>query len=123
MSQGRPVITCDVCISRETAESLRGLDVWVAAVKVKVDEEREYLWRELIGRQVYDPSQAVVGSVNKICNYGTADIVVVVHAEKGELEIPLVETYFEMSFKRTDRHLTLVVPIDTFEGLWTKQNP
>lgn len=122
MSQGYPVISCDASVSRNDSESLRGTPIWVSCNVVKVDETSgEYLWSDLIGRSLFDSSEALIGTVVRIVNYGSADIVVIKENERGELEIPLVPTYFSMAFKRGEDHLHLVVPGDTFSGLWSSE--
>ena len=88
---------------------------------VKVDEKTEYLWSELIGRKVKDSEAAVLGQILRINNYGSTDIAVIGHDEKGELEIPLVPVYFAMDFGRSDSVLHLVVPAETFSGLWSSE--
>jgi len=121
MSQGYPVVTCDACLSRNDAEALRGVAVWVSAHRVKIDDQHEYLWSDLVGRAVVDSDQAVVGTILRVCNYGSADIVVLGHEQKGELEIPFVATYFDMNFKRGDGQLLMVVSGATFAGLWSSE--
>ena len=52
--QERPVIKCSLAIDRTAAELLRGMSIWAEASTIKVDDSKEFLLKDLIGRSVID---------------------------------------------------------------------
>lgn len=120
-AQDRSVISIEQCTSREAAEALAGLPIWIAAVHVAIDEQTEYLWSDITGRVVVAPEGEILGEVMRVVNYGASDVVVIVDQVRGHLEVPFVANFFDMGFTRGEHELRLTVPVTTFDGLWTKQ--
>ncbi|MEZ4742206.1 MAG: ribosome maturation factor RimM [Bdellovibrionota bacterium] len=114
----RSLLTVEGLIDRTAIERYVGEKVWVLAEELVFDEASEYLWKDLIGKNVLDVNGKIIGEVCSVNNHGASDIVGIAN-EKGEtLELPFVPTYFVMDFLAADKNLYLLVEKDTFDGLW-----
>ena len=90
-----------------SAESFKGLKVWVPASEVEVDED-EYLWEDLIGCEVLrDGSDELLGRVEALEEYGAQDNLLIRTSEEAEVQgewlIPFIEE--------------IVVEVDLEEGV------
>ncbi len=76
------------------AESLKGMKIWVPYDDVEV-AVNEFLWDDLIGCQVYDVGNELMGTVTALEEYGAQDILVVGtpegSSEPGEWMLPFIE--------------------------------
>ncbi len=115
---GRPLISVDEIQSKEQAEEINGLAIWVNESKICVDEQTEYLWDDIINRDVYDVDSRLMGKVTHIYNAGASDVITLENEDKI-LELPLVKGYFDMSFKQGEKELKLLVSSDDFGDLWS----
>ncbi len=115
----RPVVACREITTREAAEQLIAQIVWCEREKLKIDEADEYLWADLVGKEVRDFKDASVGHIREVGNFGASDIVRLVHPTRGVLEIPFVRSYFDMTFKSEDPFLRLLVTLDVFDEAWS----
>jgi 16S rRNA processing protein RimM len=115
----RQVLSLRGLTSREAAESLISLAIWCARDDVMIDENEEYLWADLIGKEVLDSDGQHVGQIKEVGNFGASDIVRLVHAKKGVLELPFVRQYFEMSFSKDQSQVRLLFPLAHFEEFWS----
>ena len=75
------------------------------------------MWHDIVGKRVVDNSGKELGTIISIDNYGAADIVVI-EAEKGLLPVSFVSTYFDMSFKRKDELIKMLVDVEIFDESW-----
>ena len=80
LSHARPsksmlIVRFDGVTSREAAEALRGLDLYVdRSVLPQIEEEDEYYLSDLIGMTVKDIEGNIVGHVRAIPNFGADDL-------------------------------------------------
>lgn len=120
---GRPALKCEGISDRTTAETLTGQSVWVEAAQIHVDESKEYLLSDLKERRVVDSNGVPVGVVEEVyvSPSGGVNIIVLDEKKNADIEIPMVETYINMNFKRGEAVLHLVVPVDTFEEIWNER--
>ena len=96
--------------TREQAESLKKLKIWVAREAVAVDDD-EYLWEDLINCEVYAKG-VLMGIVVALEAYGAQDILCI-HTLKdmdvqGEWLIPFTEDVvqsLDLEARRIDIHL------------------
>jgi len=114
----RSIIRVSTSQSRNSAESISGFQIFVEKSCVPIDDD-EFLWDDLSGMALVDSDGTEVGVIESVENLGASDFVVVVSEKNGTLEIPVVATYFDMTFA-TDP-LQLIVPLATFDGLWSKK--
>lgn len=78
---------------RNAAEALRGTELGVARDALPDLPEHQTYVSDLIGMEVRDEADALVGKVTDIVNYGASDIVVIDTAS-GELMLPYAEPFF-----------------------------
>ena len=74
-------------LSREAANSLKGVAIQVDRSDFPVPEPGEYYWSDLIGCRVEDPTGAPLGTVSDIDDHGAQQVL---HLDNGLL-IPFVE--------------------------------
>ena len=105
--------------SREAVDDHKGQALWCQRQDLEIDETSEYLWADLIGRQVLDLSGELIGVTEQIQNHGASDILTLRSRETGRyLDIPLVESYVRMDFGRIGSPLQLTVNADVFDEAW-----
>ena len=116
MQSGRPLIQVEDINVKEKVKSYIGQAIWARRVAFDVDSD-EYMWHDVVGKKVVDNSGKELGTIISIDNYGAADIVVI-EAEKGLLPVSFVSTYFDMSFKRKDELIKMLVDVEIFDESW-----
>lgn len=90
IQQGRPVIAFDGIESMDDAEALAGLELWMPAAELGELPGNTYYRHDLIGCDVRDTHDAVVGRVSGV--EGTLERSYLVVARKGgEVMIPMVD--------------------------------
>ncbi len=115
---GRSLLITDKLQDREAASHLNGKAIWVKREQVKLDNNKEYLWHDLIGKKVFDCNDLYVGEICDIQNYGASDVVFIKNKADQQASLPFVAHYFMMDFVATDERIELVVPSKTLEELW-----
>jgi 16S rRNA processing protein RimM len=85
--QGRPILTLEGVGSIDDAERLAGLDVWVRQDSLAPLPEKTYYRHDLIGCEVRDTADALVGRVTAV--EGTIDRSYLVI--DGDVMLPLVD--------------------------------
>ena len=120
--QKRPVMKCSLAGDRTAAELLTGMSIWVDESTVHVDNSKEYLLKDLIGRVVIDSDGSGVGVVEDVFQMpASINIVVVKDDQSADIDIPMIKDYVDMDFKRGGKELRLVVPVSTFEDVWNSR--
>jgi len=82
---------------RNQALAMRGLAIFVdkAALTGSLDDD-DYLWHDLIGCQAMDQQHTLLGTISRLENYGSSDILVIQAPEKrGEWMIPFTEAIIQ----------------------------
>ena len=80
------------CDTRDQAEAWQGYTIAVPRADFVETEEGEYYWTDLIGMNVINHEQVVLGSVHSLLQTGAHDVLVV-RGEHGEKLIPFVEAF------------------------------
>ena len=120
--QGRAVVSSPAIEDRNAAEALTGLPIWIDAATLHVDDAEEYLWSDVVGRQVISSDGDVLGQVMTIRNYGASDVLEIQRpSDFAVASIPMVATWVDMGFKRGETTLHLVVPSDHLAELWEQR--
>ena len=117
-SGGRSVLALKELADRSAIERLRGAGVYALREQIEVDDAAEYLWADIVGRQVVDRAGCEVGVVDVVNNFGASDIVYIKSVTGLSLGVPFVQEYFEMDFDTAGGDLRLAVSKDIFEGCW-----
>lgn len=92
---GRQIVRFEGCSSREDAEELRG--AVLLRDRADVPLEADAFWSdELIGREVVDPSGAVVGIVEATLDGPAHDYLVVARPDGGEALVPAVSELLDI---------------------------
>ena len=78
---------------RNVAETLKGREFFAEAAALPALAPHQRYVDELIGLRVVDASQAAIGTVRDIVNYGASDIVVI-DTPTGELMLPYAAQFF-----------------------------
>lgn len=119
LQSGRPLLQCQELRTREAAEELLLQPIWCAREALQLDEEAEYLWADLIHKEVVDSKGKRLGRIQEIGNFGASDLVRIRDEEGRILELPLVSAYFDMNFHSSDSQLRLIVEADLFDETWS----
>jgi 16S rRNA processing protein RimM len=120
--QERPVVTSAQIESRTEAEALTGLPIWIDASLLEVDDEAEYLWSDLVGRQVVGSDGEELGQILAVRNYGASDVIEIQRSSDFAVaSIPMVPAWVNMGFRRGEGTLHLVVPGSHLAELWEQR--
>lgn len=114
----RVVAKLEQLSDRTAVEAWKGAKLSCLRDQLSVDDSSEYLWQDLISKNVIDPKGQLVGKVVRVENYGASDVVEISDGSQRLLAIPLVSSYFDMSFKAGDEFLRLIVSAETFDEAW-----
>lgn len=88
--QGRPIVALEGIGSMNDAEALAGADIWVRASEIAPLPGGTFYRHDLVGCEVRDVQQALIGRVTSVD--GPIDrSCLVVEGERGEILIPLVD--------------------------------
>jgi 16S rRNA processing protein RimM len=118
LMNGRPLLQCGGFSRREHAEAFVGKSIWVHRTQISLDESKQYIWSDLIGKPVVDANGQLVGEIFEVRNFGASDLAAVRDNHGRSVEIPIVASYFDMNFTRLSPELKLAVKADTFDELW-----
>jgi len=88
--QGRPVVTLEGVVTMNDAEALAGADLWMPASAIPPLPAGTFYRHDLVGCEVRDTGDAIVGRVKDV--HGPIDRShLVVEGPRGEVLIPLVD--------------------------------
>ena len=90
-AKGGLVATAREAASREAAEALRGLELYLPRNALPAPDEDEFYLADLIGLRVVDPAGTPLGRVKSVQNFGAGDLL--------EIEPPLGQAWW-VSFTR-----------------------
>ena len=97
--------------SREAAEALRNIDLFIARDKLPaIDEPDTYYFADLVGMAALTPDGAPLGNVTAVHNFGAGDLIEVASSAGGE---PLLLPFTEAVVPNIDtakRQITVVLP-------------
>ncbi|MBA4803444.1 MAG: 16S rRNA processing protein RimM [Brevundimonas sp.] len=69
--------------TKEAADALRGLKLFVPRARLPEPEEDEFYLADLIGLEARDPEDAVLGRVKSVQNFGASDMLEIAPATGG----------------------------------------
>jgi 16S rRNA processing protein RimM len=78
---GEAVIAFKGISNRETAEALRGTQLFVTREKLPVTDADEFYHADLIGLEAFDAEGRLVGKVAAIHNFGASDVIEITRAD------------------------------------------
>jgi len=87
-AKGHLVATLKGIATREDAERLNGLELYVAREKLPATEEDEYYHADLIGLAAVNAASEPIGRVAAIHNFGAGDIIEIAPAHGATMLLP-----------------------------------
>jgi 16S rRNA processing protein RimM len=87
-AKGHLVATLKGIATREEAERLNGLKLYVAREKLPATDEDEYYHADLIGLAAVTPANAALGRVIAIHNFGAGDIIEIAPPQGSTMLLP-----------------------------------
>ena len=87
-AKGHLVATLQGVVTREQAERLNGLELYVAREKLPVTEADEYYHADLIGLAAVDSAEQAIGRVVAIHNFGAGDIIEIAPSTGATILLP-----------------------------------
>ena len=87
-AKGHLVATLKGIATREDAERLNGLELYVAREKLPATEEDEYYHADLIGLAAVNAASEPIGRVTAIHNFGAGDIIEIASAHGATMLLP-----------------------------------
>ncbi|HEV7260703.1 MAG TPA: ribosome maturation factor RimM [Bosea sp. (in: a-proteobacteria)] len=102
--------------SREAAESLNGVQLFVARDQIpEPDDEDEFLQADLIGCAVIGPDGATLGTVTAVENYGAGDLLDIALPDGRSVLMPFTKA-FAPRIDISGRRIEAVPPEGLFEA-------
>jgi 16S rRNA processing protein RimM len=102
--------------TREAAEALRGVQLFVGRDALPAPDEDEFYHADLIGLEAFDAEGRLVGKVAAIHNFGAGDVIAITRADGDEVLLAFTrETVPKIDIKAG--HILIAVPeYDEAEG-------
>ncbi len=82
-AKGGVICRCEGVETKEQADALRGLRLFIARDALPEPDEDEFYLADLIGLAVVDPAGAPVGKVKSVQDFGAGDILEIIPEEGG----------------------------------------
>jgi len=90
----RLVARLEEVATREEAESLRGTILSFGRAELPRAEGDSYYWHDLIGLDVYNRDDELMGKVSGLLNAGAHDVLEIRRSGKGDVLVPFVTGHF-----------------------------
>ncbi len=87
------VATLAEVIDRNTAESLRGLELFVKRDALPAPDENEFYHADLIGLTAMDEADRVIGTIRAIHNYGAGDVIEIARGDSDTVMLPFAKEF------------------------------
>src|SRR5258707_1928246 len=87
-AKGHLVVTLKGVATREDAERLNGVELYIAREKLPATDEDEYYHADLIGLAAVTPANEPLGRVIAIHNFGAGDIIEIAPANGATMLLP-----------------------------------
>ena len=87
-AKGHLVVTLKGIATREDAERLNGLELYIAREKLPATDEDEYYHADLIGLAAVTPADEPLGRVIAIHNFGAGDIIEIAPPQGATMLLP-----------------------------------
>ena len=95
-AKGHLVATLKGIATREEAERLNGLELYIAREKLPEPEQDEYYHADLIGLAAVDTANAPLGRVIAIHNFGAGDIIEIAPPQGATMLLPFTNAVVPM---------------------------
>ena len=92
--KGNVIVKLEGIDSIDDAEQLKGLMVFIDKRELPEKADDEYYWFELIGMEVFDNNDKLIGKVKDIMD-NTAQTILVINNDSEEYLVPFVEKFVE----------------------------
>src|SRR5882672_7951372 len=89
--KGHLVATLKGIATREDAERLNGLELYIAREKLPATDEDEYYHADLIGLAAVTPADEPIGRVAAIHNFGAGDIIEIAPPQGATMLLPFTD--------------------------------
>jgi 16S rRNA processing protein RimM len=100
--------------TREAAEALNGVRLFIPRERLPSPEEDEFLLADLIGLRVEDRAGSLIGTVVGVPNYGSGDLLEIAPPEEGATALlPFTKT-FVPAVELASRRVIADPPLDLF---------
>jgi 16S rRNA processing protein RimM len=80
-------------VDRDTAEQLKGLELFVARDALPAPDVNEFYHADLIGLSAMDEADRVIGTVSAIHNYGAGDVIEIVRGAGDTVMLPFAKDF------------------------------
>jgi len=80
-------------VDRNTAEQLKGLELFVARDTMPVTAENEFYHADLVGLSAMDEADRIIGTVKAIHNYGAGDVIEIARGEGDTVMLPFARDF------------------------------
>jgi 16S rRNA processing protein RimM len=87
------VVTFAEVVDRNTAESLRGLELFVPREALPEPAENEFYHTDLIGLTAMDEADRVIGTVKAIHNFGAGDVIEIARSDGDSVMLPFAKSF------------------------------
>ena len=87
------VVTFAEVVDRNTAESLRGLELYVPREVLPEPAEDEFYHTDLIGMTAMDEADRVIGKIKAIHNYGAGDVIEIARGDGDTVMLPFTNDF------------------------------
>jgi 16S rRNA processing protein RimM len=91
-AKGHLVATLKGIATREEAERLNGLELYIAREQLPATDEDEYYHADLVGLAAVTPANEPLGRVIAIHNFGAGDIIEIAPAHGATMLLPFTNT-------------------------------
>ena len=80
-------------VDRNTAESLKGLELFVARDALPSIAQNEFYHADLVGLTAMDEADRVIGTVKAIHNYGAGDVIEIARGDGDTVMLPFAKDF------------------------------
>jgi 16S rRNA processing protein RimM len=87
------VVTFAEVVDRNTAESLRGLELFVPREVLPEPAENEFYHTDLIGLTAMDEADRVIGTIKAIHNFGASDVIEIARGDGDTVMLPFSKDF------------------------------
>ncbi|MCX7789692.1 MAG: ribosome maturation factor RimM [Chloroflexaceae bacterium] len=90
---GLLVVTLREITSREAADALRGIEIYIRASEAAPLAEDEYFLHQLIGLQASTEDGQVIGQVREVLETGAGEVLVIARPDHADALVPMVRDF------------------------------
>jgi 16S rRNA processing protein RimM len=113
-AKGHLVATLKGIATREEAERLNGIELYIAREKLPATDEDEYYHADLIGLAAVNAANEPIGRVTAIHNFGAGDIIEIAPPQGATMLLPFTNAVVP-TVDLTAGHVVIVLP-DEIDG-------